>query len=223
MRGSKPASWQERRKIEASGHEPVVPRIQFSSASSSSLRPRLRASGWLLGSATYIGSSSRCRRSMPSSAGGSEGGADVQGDVDVAAAQLGDRRARLGWLERQLDSGMALAIAGDRLGHDRRARAREGGEPQPAAAQAGDGLELGLGVGEPREDDVGVLDQRAARVGQPDAARAALDEHHAGLALQGGDLLGDGRLRVVQRVGGGGERATCGDLAQHAHAANVKH
>ena len=53
-------------------------------------------------------------------------------------------------------------------------------------------LELGLGVGEPSEDDVGVADEHLAGLGEPHAARGALDEGGAGLALQGGDLLGDG-------------------------------
>ena len=130
---------------------------------------------------------------------------------------------RLGGLERELDRRVALAEAGDRLGHDRRPGAGEGGQAQAPAAQAGDGLELGLGVGQAREDRVGVLDQRAARVGQAHAARVALDERRAGLALEGGDLLGDRGLRVGQRVGGGGERPACGDLSQHAHSADVEH
>ena len=68
-----------------------------------------------------------------------------------------------------------------------------------------------------------MLDERAARVGQAHAARVALDERRARLALEGGDLLGDGGLGVGERVGGGGERAACGDLAQHAHAADIEH
>ena len=68
-----------------------------------------------------------------------------------------------------------------------------------------------------------MLDERAARVGQPDAACAALDEPRPGLALERGDLLGDGGLRVGQRLGGGGEGATGRDLAQDPHAADVEH
>ena len=129
----------------------------------------------------------------------------------------------LGGLERELDRRVALAEARDRLGHDRRPGAREGGQAQAPAAQAGDRLELGLGVGQAGEDRVGVLDERAARVGQAHAARVALDERRARLALQGGDLLGDRGLGVGQRVGGGGERTAGGDLAQHAHSADIEH
>ena len=68
-----------------------------------------------------------------------------------------------------------------------------------------------------------MADERAPRVGQADAAHAALDERRPGLALERGDLLGDGGLRERQGLGGGGERAALGDLAQDPHAADVKH
>jgi hypothetical protein len=62
-----------------------------------------------------------------------------------------------------------------------------------------------------------------AGLGEPDAARVALNQHGAGLALERGDLLGDGGLGERQRLGGGGERASHRDLAQHSHAADVEH
>ena len=65
--------------------------------------------------------------------------------------------------------------------------------------------------------------ERAPRVGQADAAHAALDERRPGLALERGDLLRDGGLGERERLRGGGERAALGDLAQDSHAANVKH
>ena len=68
-----------------------------------------------------------------------------------------------------------------------------------------------------------MLDERAAGVGEPDAARAALHELGPGLAFERGDLLGDGGLGVGERVGRGGEGALCRDLSQHAHPAYVKH
>ena len=223
MRGSKPATWQERRKIEASGHEPVVPRIQFSSASSSSLSPRLRGQRVALGQRDVHRVVEQVQALDAVLGQRPVGDGDVERDVDLAAAQPAQRRPRLGGLERQLDRRVALAEARDRLGHDRRAGAGEGGQAQAPAAQAGDRLELGLGVGEAGEDRVGVLDQRATGVGQAHAARVALDERRAGLALEGGDLLGDRGLRVGQRVGGGGEGAARGDLAQHAHSADIEH
>jgi hypothetical protein len=118
---------------------------------------------------------------------------------------------------------MALAEDRDGLRHQRRAGTREGGQSQPPAAQAGDGLELGLRVGQAREDDVGVVDEHAAGVGQSHAARVALHQRRAGLPLEGRDLLGHRGLRVGEGVGRGRERALRGDLAQHAHATHIKH
>ena len=62
-----------------------------------------------------------------------------------------------------------------------------------------------------------------AGLGQPHAARAALDQHRAGLALERRDLLRDRGLGEGERLGGGGERAPQGDFAQDPHAADVEH
>ena len=76
---------------------------------------------------------------------------------------------------------------------------------------------------EPGEDHVGVGHERAAGLGQVHAARAALDEHGARLALQSGDLLGDRRLCVGERLGRGGERAAQRDLAENPQPLDVEH
>ena len=73
------------------------------------------------------------------------------------------------------------------------------------------------------EDRLGVGHQRAAGVGEADAARAALDEPGAGLALERRHVLADRRLGEVERLGRGGERALLGDLAEDLHAADVEH
>ena len=160
---------------------------------------------------------------MPSSRGGRNEPVMSRTRSASPERSLTSAGSRVGGLERELDGRVAGAEARDRLGHDRRPGARERGQPQAPAAEARDGLELGLGVGQPGEDRVGVLDERAAGVGQADAARVALDEAGPGLALERGDLLGDGRLGVGEGVGGGGEGAALGDLSEHAHAADIEH
>ena len=149
--------------------------------------------------------------------------ADRHGDVDVAGPQRDQRVLGLHQRHRELDGGVELGEAGDGERHDRAGHRLERAHPEAPAAQAGDRLELGLGLGEPREDPLGVAHHGLAGVGEPHAARAALDEDGAGLALERGDLLRDGRLRERERFGGGGERALEGDLAQDAHAADVEH
>src|SRR5919108_90658 len=94
--------------------------------------------------------------------------------------------------------------------------------PAPAA-KARDRLGPRLGLGQPAEDVVGMAYDRLAGLGQADAARAALDEHGAGLALERRDLLRDGGLGERERLGGGRERAAQGDLPEHSHAAYVEH
>ena len=150
-------------------------------------------------------------------------GAERQRELELAALQPRQRVLGLGERQRQLDGGMALPEGRDGERHQRRAGRLEGGHAQAPAAQAGDRLELRLGLGQPAEDRLGVADQRAARVGEADAAHAALDERRPGLALERGDLLRDGGLGERQGLGGGGERAALGDLAQDPHAADVKH
>ena len=152
-----------------------------------------------------------------------DAGIEPEREVDLAAAQQRRGVLGLGHDQRQLDAGVLGAEGGDRQRHQRRGGGLERGQPQAAAAQAGDRLQLGLGLGEPGEDRVGVAHERLAGLGQPDAARVALDERAAGLALERGDLLRDGGLREREGLGGGAERAADRDLAEHAHAADVKH
>jgi hypothetical protein len=68
-----------------------------------------------------------------------------------------------------------------------------------------------------------VAHERLARLGQADPARVALDERAAGFALERGDLLRDGGLCEGEGLGGGAERPAYSDLAEHPHAAHVKH
>ena len=62
-----------------------------------------------------------------------------------------------------------------------------------------------------------------AGLGEPHAAREPLDELRARLALERSDVLAHGRLREVQRLGGGRERAAGSHLAQHLHPADIEH
>jgi hypothetical protein len=118
---------------------------------------------------------------------------------------------------------MGGAEGGDGHRHQRGGGRLERGQPQAPAAQAGDRLQLGLGLAQAGEDGLGVAHERLAGLRQAHPARVALDQHGAGLAFQGGDLLGHGRLGEGERLRGGREGAADGDLAQHAHAADVEH
>ena len=73
------------------------------------------------------------------------------------------------------------------------------------------------------EQRLGVLDQHERRVGQAHAAAGALEQPHAGLALEHRELLRDGRRRELERVGDGGDRPALVQLAQQAEAVDVEH
>ena len=59
--------------------------------------------------------------------------------------------------------------------------------------------------------------------GQIDATARALGEPHPDLALQGGELLGNGRRRVAERRRGRGYRPVRADGVQDPEPANIKH
>ena len=87
-------------------------------------------------------------------------------------------------------------------------------DPHLAALEAGDRGEFALGLVEPGDRRIGVIDQHAARVGGHRALAGALEELHPDLALERRHLLAHGRLRQVERFGGGRERAPGRDLTQ---------
>ncbi len=59
--------------------------------------------------------------------------------------------------------------------------------------------------------------------GEPGPARPAFDEAVAGLLLQGGELLGDGGGRQVQRGGGRGHRAVVGHRTEDSQPPRIDH
>jgi hypothetical protein len=65
----------------------------------------------------------------------------------------------------------------------------EGGHAQPAADVARVGGQLGLGLFEPGEHGLGVLDEAVCGGGEPDAAADALEQPKAGFRLELGELL----------------------------------
>ena len=70
---------------------------------------------------------------------------------------------------------------------------------------------------------LGVLDEHQRRIGQPHPAAGALEQRHAGLALQHRELLGDRRGREAQRLGDRGDRPALVQLAQQPESAQVEH
>ena len=80
-----------------------------------------------------------------------------------------------------------------------------------------------LGRVEPAEDLLGALGEQLASLGEPDSAARALHQLRAGFRLQPGHMVADGRLRVVQRLSGGRNRAVPGDRDEHAEPGRIQH
>jgi hypothetical protein len=87
----------------------------------------------------------------------------------------------------------------------------------------GDRLQFPLGERLLGEDRLGVTEQRLARVGQAGPASGALEQRHAGPALERRHLLGDCRLCVSQRLGRGRQRTQPGHLTKHPEVTKLKH
>ena len=100
----------------------------------------------------------------------------------------------------------------------------EGGEPHgPGDAAERAGGQLRLGGLDAVEQLARVARQDAPRLGQAHAAARTLEQDGARLALQRGELLGDGARRVVERPRGGVDRPARLQLAQDPQPPEVEH
>ena len=97
-------------------------------------------------------------------------------------------------------------------------------DAEPACVTRLEGAHVGLRREEARLDRVRVTEEDAARLGQGDRARAsrALDEPEPDDALEGRDLLRDGRLRVAEPLGSATERPLVGDRLEGDEVAEVE-
>ena len=168
---------------------------------SSSRRCAAPASAWPAGSRTNSGSSSTCRCSSPSCRPASRPGPSAA-RCPSPALQRAHPVLGLGEDHRQLDGRVALAEARDGQRHERRARGREGGDAQ-RGRRAG---RRSPRARPRRRRGARGWRRRAARAPRPASVRrtprgVALDERGARLALERGDLLRDGGLRVGEGLG----------------------
>ena len=148
---------------------------------------------------------------------------EQQREVELAGAQARHDLLRLALGEAQLDLGCAarkVAIASGisvapAVGNEA-IRSRPPRTPAIAASSAS-------AASRRARIAVRVLDERGAGGGRAHAPAVALDQRHARLGLERGDGLRDRRLRVGERLGGRGEGAARGHLAEHPQALHVQH
>ena len=100
---------------------------------------------------------------------------------------------------------------------------QEGAHLQGPALESGDRSKVVLGGGHLTEDDLGVVAQPGAGVGDADGARSAVDERQAQLPLQRRDVVRDDGLRVAELETGGRERAVLGHGVEGSKATQVVH
>ena len=147
----------------------------------------------------------------------------TQDEVDVAELERGQRLLGLGLDELAAQLGR---VALERL-HGWDDELQRHGLKAGDASAAGDGSdgrgEVGLGLGGALEQGAGVLDEHERRVGQADTPARALEQAHAGLALEHRELLRDRRRRELERVGDRGDRPALMQLAQQSEAAELEH
>ena len=224
--GSKPPSSRQVRRVISSQPRPAWPVVQVSSASSAigTESAWRRTAGW------RAGRTSRTRSRMqlvPLHPLGEQARLVLplvaQHEVDVAERERGQRLLGL-----ELEQLAAQARA-------RRAQRSHGGQGEPqrnrlesrdagaARHRPGGGREVGLRHGRALQQRVGVIGQHQRRVREAHAAAGSLEQPHAGLALENGELLRDGRRRELQGVGHRGDRAALPQLAQQAEAPELEH
>ena len=126
-------------------------------------------------------------------------GEDDQSRLEAAGAdRVGDERRVLPD-EPQADVRVALAEVAREIGDQvpgRRAEHPEAQGPAAKLADAAHGVARAIDVG---EHALGLGAERASRLGQRDPASHPCEEVDAELALQLSDLLGERRLRDVER------------------------
>ena len=144
-------------------------------------------------------------------------------EVELAEPEQRDRVLGLELARVDLELRVRAREPADRGRQQRAVRAREGGGAQDAGDVRALARERGLGGLELAQHRLRARDELRPRGREAAGAAGALEQLHAGLALERGELLGDGRRRVAERVGGGGDRAAAGELAQDAEAADVEH
>jgi len=137
---------------------------------------------------------------------------DDEREVERAVAKPLHALARVRLLHAELDPGVTDAEGVDRLRQHVGSRRGEASHAQAPALELGELRQRGLCGVESGQDRGGVLDQRVAGFGEHHAAGAALQERCAGLTLERGDLLRDGRRRIGEAVCRPRQRPAARDL-----------
>ena len=120
---------------------------------------------------------------------GSDAGVFVDNrEIELAGADLGGELFGGSLVERDLDVGVGPAQPLDCGGHEAGECGRERSDPEPCAPPGAGGRYLDARELEASSDRVGMLEQGLSLGGQPDPARASLEQPRTELAFELGDL-----------------------------------
>ncbi len=142
---------------------------------------------------------------------------EVDGAVGEQVQQVGGEA----FGEADRDLRVRGAEGGERAGDEGGVGAVVGAHPQAAGGEFGERGQVAAGGVEAFEHRLGVRQQGAAVLGQPDPAGQAVEQRGAQLGFQGGDLAGDRGLGVAQPFSGGGEGAEVCDGAEDVQPSHV--
>ena len=111
-----------------------------------------------------------------------------------------DQRGSQGLDHRQCQVGTVLLEGIEGRGDDPGDSGRKGTDGDVAKGALPDSVELAAQLIVMRQDRVCMLQQTLPVWRRPHAGRPALEQRHAVLGFQGGDVTGDGRLRIPERA-----------------------
>ena len=137
------------------------------------------------------------------------------GEVKITGLEARELAGRGALDQRRRDVGVPGAKGRERPRHELGVGRRESAHAKLPGLEPAERRDLTTSCAQTVEDGLRVREERAACVGQPHAAAGQpVEQRRADVVLERGDLAGDGRLGVLERLAGGGERAAGGDLPE---------
>jgi hypothetical protein len=143
-------------------------------------------------------------------------------DVHLPGAHLAEPLLGRGLAQHEGQPGVCAQAARER-GRERDRRGGERRRDHPPGRLGGPGGQVGLGLLHHGQDPFGVAGQAPARVGQLGPAGGPVEQRGAGLALEGGELLGHRGRRVAEDFGGPRDAAAGGELVEQAEPVQIEH
>ena len=145
-----------------------------------------------------------------------------QGDLDLTRADRAQSFVPLGLPEQQGQPRVRPQAAGQR-GREGRRGGGEGGDRDPAGRLALLRGQVGFGLFDLGQDALSMSGEPDARVSELGGPRCPVEQDHACLTFQGGQLLGHGGGRIAQGRRGRRDRPPAREFLQQAQPVQIQH